>query len=146
MDYWTANSLYIASESRYMEASESRFTCMNERPSLYPHTLCLHQCCHAWDKRWSHANLQQRITLSCMGQANHALHMGPANIVALLHCCLALFKASVAAPLLHCCLALFKAGVAALFEASVAAMLKAGVAAIFSKRVSLQCYMRPLIA
>jgi len=48
-----------------------------------------------------------------MGQANHALHMGPANIAALLHCCLALFKASVAA----------------LFKASVAAMLKASVAA-----------------
>ena len=51
--------------------------------------------------------------LSCMGQANHALHMGPANI----------------APLLHCFLALFKASVAALFKASVAAMLKASVAA-----------------
>ena len=125
MDYWTANSLYIASESRYMEASESRFTCMNERPSLYPHTLCLHQCCHAWDKRWSHANFcsesrchawDKRITRYTWDQQIS------------LHCCIVAWHCSKRLSLRHCCI--------------VAWLCSKRVSLHCSKRVSLQCSKR----
>jgi hypothetical protein len=66
-----------ASESRYMEASESRFSlyiCTHTLPSSM--LSCMGQANHALHMEASESReFLQRITLSCMGQANHALHM-----------------------------------------------------------------------